>query len=206
MTRAYQYSTFNLMVESQYDGEKPIIELKPRECGIGTFHALEGELVINQGKFYHCTEGKACLAKDDEKISWGVLHDFQSPHNYKVEIDFDSIEEFLTHNTLFTQNDFISISISGLFKTLKITSTPKQEKPYPTIEQVIAQSQSYYHTMIAGTAIGYFVPMALSTVQKMGLHLHFISEDESIGGHVLDFYTESSDLKIEKIKDILLEI
>lgn len=195
------------MLEPNYDGEMPLLKLKTAgDFGIGTFHALEGELVVNKGNFYHCIDGKANMARDDSLIAWASFYDFGNPISYCSGISFDSTELFILQNGFCQSNGFVGITIKGIFKVLKLTSTPKQKKPYPTIDEVIRQCKNYYFSAIKGTAVGCYIPKALSTIQKPGIHLHFISEDESIGGHVLDFYTEISEIHLERISKLLLEI
>ena len=44
---------------------------------------------------------------------------------------------------------------------------------------------------IRGTVVGFWTPAIYQGIAVAGLHLHFLSEDRSIGGHVLDLAAES---------------
>ena len=46
-----------------------------------------------------------------------------------------------------------------------------------------------------GTIVGFFTPELFHGAASGGFHLHFISDDETFGGHVLDF--ELADGRIE---------
>lgn len=204
---SYQYSTFNRMVEPDYDGHKPISELKQLgSFGIGTFHALDGELVVNAHKFYHCRNGKTQQVNEDVPIAWAWLCNFNDPQRSVSSISFDGMAEVIKGHGFSVVKDLVGITISGIFKVLKLTSTPKQDKPYPTIAQVIDQTKNYFFTEIAGTAVGCYVPNDLANIQKPGLHLHFINSEEIIGGHILDFYTDKASIKLEKTKHLQLEL
>ena len=49
----YQTSTINALLEGVYDGDITFHELKEHgDFGLGTFHALDGEMVALDGNFY----------------------------------------------------------------------------------------------------------------------------------------------------------
>ena len=195
------------MIGPDYDGDLSAIRLKNKGAyGIGTLHALDGELVVNDKKLHHCRNGKAHTLSGNEKIAWASLHDFVNPEECTSDISYDTMEKFILEKELSETRDFVGIVVKGLFSVLKLTSTPKQKKPYPSIADVIRKSHSYYFSSIPGIAVGYYVPNTMSMIQNPGIHLHFISDDEKIGGHVLDFYAESAKIILEKISKIELEL
>jgi acetolactate decarboxylase len=49
---------------------------------------------------------------------------------------------------------------------------------------------------IRGTVVGFWTPAIYQGIAVAGLHLHFLSEDRSIGGHVLDLAAHSGDLHV----------
>lgn len=58
MSILYQYSHFLAVSRGLYDGDLSIQHLSAKGAiGLGAFNALDGELVVIDGSFYHCTEG-----------------------------------------------------------------------------------------------------------------------------------------------------
>ena len=50
-----------------------------------------------------------------------------------------------------------------------------------------------------GTVVGFRAPAYAGHIAPQGDHLHFISSDRSVGGHVLDFTNVNGELTTERI-------
>jgi acetolactate decarboxylase len=76
--------------------------------------------------------------------------------------------------------------VEGTFDALTLRSVPGQEPPYPPLADVIAQQAVFEHTDVSGTLVGIWMPGIVGELGVPGMHLHFLSDDLTIGGHVLD--------------------
>ncbi|MCE2715720.1 MAG: acetolactate decarboxylase [Pseudomonadota bacterium] len=206
MISAYQYNTFNNLKEGNYGDCITIESIKGKgDHGIGTFSQLDGELIVKDGIFFHCRQGRAHKAKENDLVVWSCLNNFYKPKSSCRQFKWKNVEVFLLEENISLSKDFLAIKISGNFDVVKITSTMRQQKPYLSLEEVAAQSDNYYHTNINGDMIGFYVPRYLAGMQSSGLHLHFICAEQKYGGHVLDFYSQKVEVKLEKITHLSLD-
>ena len=70
-----QISTLDAVLAGAYDGEMTIGELKKMgDAGIGTFHALDGEMTVWEGEVYQVTaDGKVGIAEDGWKTPFASV-------------------------------------------------------------------------------------------------------------------------------------
>ena len=84
-------------------------------------------------------------------------------------------------------NSVYFIKICGRFDDITIRSIAKQSPPFRRLALVLSEEQVIWnHRNICGTVVGAYCPVYMSMMNNHGWHLHFISDDKKIGGHVLD--------------------
>jgi acetolactate decarboxylase len=49
---------------------------------------------------------------------------------------------------------------------------------------------------VRGSLVGFWAPAIYQGITVAGLHLHFLAEDRSVGGHVLDVTVERAGIRI----------
>jgi len=78
MAKLYQYSHFLAVSHRLYDGELSIEALKQHgSLGLGTFNALDGELVIIDDVFYQCTDGNHVrVVAPTTLLPWAAVSSF----------------------------------------------------------------------------------------------------------------------------------
>ena len=106
-------------------------------------------------------------------------------------MNFTELQVFLDDN-LPTENIFYAIKISGTFSYMKTRSVPGQQKPYPPLVEVTANQPVFELNDVKGTIVGFRSPPYAAGVNVPGYHLHFLTEDASAGGHILDFTVEKA--------------
>ena len=184
----WQTSTITALLEGAYDGEVTVGELKHRgDIGLGTFHALDGEMVVLDGTVYQvAADGRARVAPDDLATPFAAVTFFEADLAVNLEsvASLDDLAAALDR-CLPTPNGMYAVRITGEFAYLKVRSVPRQSKPYPRLAKVVAQQPVFEHRDIRGTLVGLRLPAYVAGVNVPGYHLHFISEDRSVGGHVL---------------------
>lgn len=185
----YQVSTIDALMQGVYEGIQPISELKKHgDFGIGTFDALDGEMIVLDGKVYQ--------AKADGRV-YSVLENATTPLATVTYFDNDFSEitdrrmNFSTFSTdmsprLPSQNIIYAVYVHGTFPEMKVRAIPAQQKPYPVLVEA-AKSQSVYpYADTSGTIVGFYTPVFFKGLNVPGYHLHFISDDRQTGGHILD--------------------
>lgn len=95
-----------------------------------------------------------------------------------TDVDFNKISQDLVDEYKLT-NVFTFLKIDGNFDYLKTRIAPKQTKP--------KKQPEFEYEDIDGTLLGYYAPAIGDKKTAPGWHLHFISYDRKVAGHMLDF-------------------
>lgn len=99
-------------------------------------------------------------------------------------------------------NLFYAFRITGEFDYIKCGGSNIQEKPYnKSLTQMLVSRPVYEGQNIKGTLLGFWCPEYIGDINTSGFHLHFISDDHKIGGHLMEFNAKSLligyDMKLE---------
>jgi acetolactate decarboxylase len=186
----YQVSTIDALMQGVYEGFQPVGELKRHgDFGIGTFDALDGEMIVLDGTVYQAkADGTVSRVPDSITTPFAAVtyfdRDFaettRTPMNFS---EFSSAME----GQLPSRNMVYAIRIHGIFPLMNVRAIPAQQKPYPLLI-VAAKNQSVYtYSHTKGTVLGFYIPVFLRGLNMPGCHLHYLSDDTQTGGHVLDF-------------------
>ena len=189
----FQTATLGALVEGVYDGNLAVGELKKHgDLGLGTFDAMDGELVMLDGRVYRIrADGKAEAVGDEETTPFATVTFFEADHTGSLEGPFDlaHLEEMLD-TVLPTKNIPYAVRIEGTFARMKTRSIPRQTKPYPRLAEVAAKQRTFEFENVRGTLVGFRCPQYAKGLNLPGWHLHFLTADRTAGGHVLELVTE----------------
>jgi len=195
----YQTSTINALLEGVYDGDITFQELKEHgDLGLGTFHALDGEMIALDGDFYQIkSDGIAYPVDASMKTPFAVVTFFESDQTISIDnqLDYKGVEGLL--DSIFpTENIFYAIKMEGMFSYIKARSVPRQNKPYPPLVEAAKHQKIFEFYDVKGIIVGFRIPQYMKGINVPGYHLHFITDDRKAGGHLLAC----------KIKDVNVEI
>ena len=195
-----QVSTIDALLAGAYDGQMTIGKLlQYGDLGIGTFAALEGEMIVIDHQVYQArADGTVHL------MPANATTPFASVVNFKADMT-TRLKDALTEKTFQTaadelapnQNLFLAVRFDGTFPSMKVRSVPKQEKPYPPLAEAVQHQSVFEYTNVTGTVLGFRCPSFVKGVNVPGWHLHFISKDRKIGGHILDFTAAMGNLRLD---------
>lgn len=196
-----QYSTIDALLCGVYDGEMTIKELKRHgDFGLGTFNALDGEMLAIDGHYYQITSDGVAREPDISAGTPFAAVTFFEPDkkaDLNSGMDFDSFKKNMDEIIL-TPNIFYAVKIKGIFKTVKTRSVPKQSKPYRPLKEIVNTQPTFNFYKTRGTIAGFRCPSYVKNINVPGYHLHFITEDGKAGGHVLEFTVEKAVLEIDE--------
>lgn len=185
----YQVSTIDALMEGVYDGDVTFDKLRRHgDFAIGTFNALDGEMIGVYGQFYQIkVDGKAYPVAGTMKAPFAVVTFFDADKTVKTAPG-DDLErlELAVDETMPTKNIFYAVKVEGTFKHMKVRSVPRQERPYRKLVEVVKDQAVYEYDDIEGTVVGFWCPDYAKGVNVPGYHFHFISKDGTVGGHILD--------------------
>ena len=205
----FQTSTISALLERVYDGETTIGELaRHGDFGLGTFNALDGEMTVLDGVFYQCrSDGRAYVVEPTVQSPFAVVMRFDPT----VELEVDEAMDFATFAHALdaavpSRNVFYAIRADGVFEHINVRAVPRQKKPYPSMSDIVRDQPVFDHHDIAGTLVGFRFPDYTVGINAPGYHLHFISDDRTLGGHVLDFSVRHAKVAVDVTSDFHMEL
>jgi acetolactate decarboxylase len=202
----FQVSVIDALLQGLFDGTYPVDEMmKKGNFGIGTFHALDGEMIIlNDTLFQVVSSGEVKMPSGNILTPFAVITEFKSDKQISVgELSFDSLKTAFSQYFP-TPNMFYAVKMQGEFRRVRTRSVPEQIKPYPTLAQVAAGQPEFTFENVNGVIVGFYCPHFVKGINVTGLHLHFLTEDRKGGGHLLDFEMNSGIMEIGYLHDFRL--
>jgi acetolactate decarboxylase len=205
----YQTSTLQALLGGDYDGDLTYRQLaRHGDFGIGTFNALDGEMIGLNGKFYQIrSNGRVYPVTPSMKTPFAEVTFFKASQTHHLEkpLTYRQLTDYI--NTLLpSPNLLYAIRIEGFFPYVKTRSVPRQKKPYPPFTDVTKKQSMFEFTRVRGVIVGFRYPQYLSGVNPAGYHCHFISADRRHGGHLLDCRVEQATVAIDAIPDLNLRL
>ena len=201
-----QVSTIDALMQGIYDGTTPLSELSTHgDFGIGTFHALDGEMIFLNGSFYQ--------AKADGKIykpEKSTLTPFATVTYFNPEIKYDVSNmsypelKLKIDSLMVSSNLFYAIKLHGTFSRVRTRSVPAQQKPYRPLIEVTANQPEFERPSVTGTMSGFYCPPFVTGINVPGYHLHFLSDDQNFGGHILEVELQKGELWLDQINHFRL--
>lgn len=205
----FQTSTINALLEGVYEGEVTFGELRQHgDFGLGTFNALDGEMIALDGEFYQVrSDGRARPVADEQKTPFAVVQFFRPEYQQALndEVDYEQLQDELRKHHQST-NFFYAIRVDGLFSYVKTRSVPRQHKPYPALVEVAREQPTFEFENVEGSLAGFRFPDYAAGVNVPGYHLHFITRERTAGGHVLDLRLRQGTLYVEHTANFHMEL
>ena len=203
----YQVSTIDALLDGAYDGEVSFGEIRKHgNFGIGTFDAIDGEMIALDGRFYQVkTDGKAYRVSSATKTPFADVCFFRPEQKIviKKKLTFDELKGFLD-KLLPTKNIFYAIKIRGNFDYVKARSVPKQKKPYPPLVEVVKDQVVFEFHNKKGIVLGFYSPRYVKGVGVPEYHMHFLQNNLKKGGHVLDLTISHAVIEIDYLDKFYL--
>ena len=198
----YQVSVASALLAGDLDGEVAVDELlRHGNFGLGTFTALDGEMIVLNGTVYRAKgDGTVEKALPKETTPFAVVTRFRTDSQVTIDhpIKLDELEKRIDES-LDNPNIFYALRIETRVPMIKIRSFAKQSKPYRDLLEVVHEQKTWTHEDIKGTFVGIRSPAYVGTMAVPGYHWHFISSDREIGGHVLEAILDRDAVDIDHV-------
>lgn len=206
---AFQVSTLDALMAGDYDGDTTVGELLEHgDLGIGTIAALDGELVVVDGEAF---------VIDGDAVVHPVPGERTTP--FAVVCRFAPIVEqalygpmpldVLHHQIGSLSPDglgVLAVRVDGDFDDLRLRSVARQHRPYPPLAEVTAHQREWTVPRATGSLVGFRFPEATAGLEVPGFHLHFLADDRSTGGHVLDLTLAGGILRMDGGDELHVEL
>lgn len=198
----YQVALLQSLTMGYFDGSISVKDLKTLgDTGIGTFEGLNGEMIVLDGVVYQADGDCAIHVMDDKvKVPFSNVTFFDKDFSVKLNgVDKEKLEKTLTklvdkHGS----NSFYMVKIPAEFNSILVRSERGSKKPYPTLVEALKTQKECTYENISGTIVGLYCPQFMSSLNSVGWHFHFISDDKKVGGHVLGLKLKSGEAQIDK--------
>ena len=185
----YQYSLLDALLAGAFDGALTFGAVKQHgDFGLGTFNALDGEMVMYDGAVYRVRgDGSVRVVPDGELTPFSMAVFFQPTQTIELAA-VGSLDELRAElGRRLRPNRGYAIEVRARFSKLSARAPDAGHKPYPTLTAHLAEHQRKFALAdTAGVAVGFWLPAFLARVNAPGLHLHYLADDRRSGGHVLD--------------------
>ncbi len=215
----YQVSTLQALMQGAYEGQVACSEL-PRHgtLGIGTFDGLDGEMILLDGQVYQATADGRVIRNPHTTTPFANVVRFR-PQTHFVplaqlvpqtrpapqanapasDLNLEQVLAMLDA-AAGSKNLFYAVRIDGYFPQVKVRSIPRQSRPYPPLAQAAANQRVFDLRNVRGTLVGFCFPQYAGGLNMPGWHLHFISDDRTRGGHVLEIRARDLDVRLQTIR------
>jgi len=181
----FQTSTIAALMDSRYDGDLTVGEVMAHgDLGLGTLEGLDGELII--------VDGQALVGRTDRSLSpvdpatttpFAVV----TPFAPGPPVALDSLDhaDLLARLDVLAPATVSAVRVEGTFRRLRLRSVPRQQKPYPPLEEVVKEQAEWDVADVDAVVVGFRFPSEAAGLEVPGWHLHAMARDHSTGGHVL---------------------
>jgi acetolactate decarboxylase len=196
----YQVSTATALVEGIYQGAVRIGTLREHgDLGLGTFEELDGEMVIVDGQFFQVRCDGSVREVDDEVLApFAVITQFASDTAVTLEQCPDMSHLTSRFNSLrSSENIFYALRVDGTFEYVRTRAMCRTQEGVPLVQAAAIQPEFEFHN-VSGTLVGFWTPEYARTLNVPGYHLHFLSDDHSRGGHLLQCSGANLRLQIQR--------
>lgn len=195
-----QVSTLNALIAGAYESDVAVDRLTGKGVvGLGTPNHLDGEMIILDGKAYRVdVSGDVHRINSSTKTPFAVVSRFEPDIEtaLKSQSKYSDVKE-RTDDLIQSKNYIQTLKIQGSFSDMKVRSVPRQSRPYEPLTEVVKNQNILKYESLDGVLVGFRFPGYMDRLNADGYHMHFLSEDQKKGGHVLDFSVETATLKID---------
>jgi acetolactate decarboxylase len=205
----FQASTIGALLDGAYDGDVTFAELAGHgDLGLGTLNALDGEMIAVDGRFY-----RADLDGDIEEIDPSERTPFAAMAWFEPSLE-RPLHGPLSYEDLLSELDAVAadpdascaIRIDGEFELVRARSVPRQLPPYRPLGEVVAEQRVFELGDVSGSVVGFRFPDYARGLEVDGYHLHFIADDRSRGGHVLELRPREAVARIDLSGELHVEL
>ncbi|MDO4610335.1 acetolactate decarboxylase [Corynebacterium sp.] len=205
----FQNSLMSALLDGIYDGEMSVGELLGHgNFGLGTFDGLDGEMIIIDGVCWQLRgDGSATRADMSQRSPYTVVTNFV-PHITRETpkaMTRSEVTPFID-SLIPSQNYMYALRITGLFEEVRTRTVVKQEKPYRRMVESTGDDASVDFHDVRGVVAGFRTPIYEKGIGVPGCHVHFIDDDRTGGGHVLDFTLKEGLIEICPGTDLQLHL
>lgn len=215
INKMYQVSTLQALMQGYSRGVITAGELRQHgNIGLGTFEDVNGEMIMLDGECYRATDdGTVVKAPDEIGVPFSAVAEMKAGEIRQIDVgelpDMAAVKQFLTLqiDEAFSLNSMHVCRIDGEFACIDARSEAPYRSHHVTLKDMLSETQkAFVFKDIPGTIVGVYYPDYMDGINAPGWHLHFISEDRSLGGHVFDLNVKSGKVSLLRLDGIEIRL
>jgi acetolactate decarboxylase len=204
-----QFSLVAALAAGDYAGGASLrAVLGSGDFGVGTFSRLDGELILLDGKVYQAlADGSVRAADLDDTTPFAAVKFFREDGRIEnlAAATLDDLDAQLD-SKLPRRNLPYAIRVDGAFTSLTLRSVPPQSPPFLPLVEIVKQQVTHEHRNSRGTLVGLRSPPWVGTLNVAGYHWHFLSDDHTLGGHVLACKFQGGSLRFDECTSLVIHL
>ncbi len=205
----FQTSLMSALLDGVYDGEMTIGELLGHgDFGLGTFNALDGEMVVLDSICYQLRgNGEASVADPALCTPFAVVTHFAPTITKTLPANLSRAEVAgIVGDLIPSENYLYAMRITGEFDWVRTRTAARQTKPYPPLRAATKGEPVMQFNDVSGLVAGFRTPLYEQGIGVPGGHVHFIDQARTHGGHVLDYAIRRGTLELCLATDLHLAL
>jgi acetolactate decarboxylase len=206
-----QFSLVAALAAGDYSGGPSLREvLANGDFGIGTFSRLDGEMIVLDGTIYQAlADGTLRTADLNDTAPFAAVTFFAEDGHFDLADEKfatltaldERIDELLPH-----RNFPYAVRLEGDFAAITLRSVPAQSPPFQPLVDVVAHQVTWQHQNVRGVLVGLRCPAWVGKLNVLGYHWHFLSDDRTLGGHVLACELRSAELLYDECTSLVIRL
>ena len=211
--KIYQVSTLQALALGYTKHVVTVEELLENgDIGLGTFESVDGEMIILDGVCYQAKDdGSIVRAEDDAGVPFAVAGSVKDGKIINME-DMKDIEAIKLKLTLsidldFSLNSIHIARIDGWFEKIHARAGAPYRSQHVSLKNILSKTQKdFCFEKLYGTLVCVYFPDYMDGINASGWHMHFISKDKKLGGHVFEAVMSSGECLIQKMDRIDIQL
>ena len=212
-SKIYQVSTLQALALGY---TRPVVKvdelLAHGDTGLGTFESVDGEMIVLDGVCYQAKQdGSIVRTADDAGVPFAVSGFVKDGRRFEMG-EMKDIDAIKTELTIKIEEDFglnsIHIArIDGLFNAIHARAGAPYRSQHVSLKDILSKTQKdFSFEQIRGTLVCVYYPDYMDGINAAGWHMHFLSEDKALGGHVFKASLSHGECVVQKMDRIEIQL
>ena len=211
--KLYQVSTLQALALGY---SRPVVTvrelLENGDIGLGTFEDVDGEMILLDGICFKAKQdGSIVRSQDSAGVPFAVAGFVKEGKTIKMK-DMKNIEAIKTELTLsidldFSLNSIHIARIDGWFEKIHARAGAPYRSQHVSLKNILSKTQKdFCFERLYGTLVCVYFPDYMDGINASGWHMHFLSEDKKLGGHVFEASMSAGECLIQKMDRIDIQL
>ena len=211
--KIYQVSTLQALALGYSRSVVKVRELLEHgDTGLGTFENVDGEMIVLDGVCYQAKDdGSIVCAEDAAGVPFAVAGFVKDGRSFEIDEmpDLETIKQELTLRIEenFGLNSIHIARIDGWFESIHARAGAPYRSQHVTLKNILSKTQKdFSFEGLYGTLVCVYYPDYMDGINASGWHMHFLSKDKKLGGHVFEAVMSTGECLLQKMDRIEIQL